>query len=87
MILKITIRPDRFQRVLSGEMKEHRIPFQHIDLGSEKYDLVEFRSAFGVRLLVVLLGIERDCTSSEYVLKLGGLKSSGFSSGSGIPKS
>jgi hypothetical protein len=75
MILRTQIRPDRFWRVISGKKKEHRIPFNHIELTEKRYEVVILTTSFSREALVELLSIEEDKQAGEYVLKLGKIKS------------
>lgn len=74
MILKTQIRPDRFGRIVSGKKKEHRIPFDQIDLIEKRYEVVIFTTSFSRTALVELLDIKKDEKAGEYVLTLGSLK-------------
>ena len=75
MILRTQIRPDRFWCVISGRKKEHRIPFNHIELTEKKYEVVILTTSFSREALIELLSIEEDKQAGEYVLKLGKIKS------------
>ena len=79
MILTTQIRPDRFQRIISGEKKEHRIPFDYLQLTEKRYEVVIYKSGGNYKgapeAVVELLSIGRDELKREYVLKLGEIKS------------
>ena len=78
MIISTQLRPDRFNKVISGEKKEHRIPFDYLELTEKRYEVVIYRTGNfkgAPEALVELLSIERDEEKQEYVLKLGKIKS------------
>ena len=75
MILKTQIRPDRFQRIISGKKKEYRIPVKHIEITENNYEVAIFTTSFSRYVLVAILGIEEDLQTGEYVITLGKLKS------------
>ena len=75
MILKTTIRPDRFWRIISGEKKEHRIPIQHIELTEKSYEVIVLTTSYSREALVEILHFEEDKQAGEYVFTLGKIKS------------
>ena len=75
MILRTQIRPDRFQRILSGEKKEFRIPVQRIEVTEKRYEIVILTTSYSREALVEIIHLEEDKQTGEYVLQLGKVKS------------
>jgi len=75
MILKTSIRPDRFHRVLSGTKKEHRIPVDYIELTEKKYEVIILQTSFSRSALVEISSMHKDEQSQEYVIALGEIMS------------
>jgi len=75
MILKTSIRPDRFHRVLSGTKKEHRIPVNHIELTGKRYEVILLTTSYSRSALVEILSFHKDEQSQNYIIALGNIKS------------